>query len=671
MLGGMKRWLKFLAWLAGVGVFLLVTAHFTLRHALNTPKFKAAATGFVARLTGRPADYARIDYTLFPFTLVLRQATLKEPDGQTDFAAMEELSAVMDFRAKEISSLTLRKPTLRIVQRPDGSYNFSDLLPAPEPAPAPGEPRAPQPSGRPKPPTGEKETQPAATPLAIRLVQVEKARFEFVKQAADQPEKSFTVSDLDFLVQDYAPDRPVRISGQARLGATSAFQFELSGPPPAEYRDNPGAWPVGFNSRLDIRDFADLAAFLPPDTRLLQSLWATLNIQGALADRMTVLLNLETATNPSLVALQAGLQAEVSLPAPVAAHLLAGAPLPDNLKFAPPACKPPPGTLALTDDPLLALLLKHLHGTVNLTFPKIDFGANHFTDGSANLELQDGVLTVPGAKVAAYGGTLEARGGVQLLACPLTYRFDRIAADQLALDQALAANGLGAYTNFSGRLHLEASASGPAVTAPGLPALVADATAHIADLQSVGPGGSLMDQVWQELDQPLLLKLVPQLKSKVEQARANISTVTTSRYDEAAATLTLRNGKAALSGARLALPGYRLLLEGALWPGEDRLDLAARLVASPAETAALTDGKDLSAYLPYEEGGLMIPMTIQGSLRRPAVMPDLDRLLRHALAGVTGPDAAPVLNQLSASDRKNVEKGLQVLQGLGTLLQKP
>ncbi len=674
MLGGMKRWLKFLAWLTGVGVFLLGTAHFTLRHALNTPKFKTAATGFVARLTGRPADYARIDYTIFPFTLVLRQATLQEPDGQTAFAAMEELSAVLDFRAKEIASLTLRKPTLRIVQRPDGSYNFSDLLPAPESAPAPGGPRAPQPSGRPEPPAGEKEPQPAATPLAIRLVQIEKARFEFVKQAADQPEKSFTVSDLDFQVQDFAPDRPVRISGQARLGATSAFQFELSGPPPAEYRDNPGAWPVGFNSRLDIRDFADLAAFLPPDTRPLQSLWATLNIQGAVAENLTILLNLATPPEPSgpfRVALQAGLQAEVTLPAPVAAHLLAGTPLPDNLKFAPPACKPPPGTLTLTDDPLLALLLKHLRGTVNLTFPLIHCGQNHLTEGRASLEVRDGVLTVPGAKAAAYDGTLEARGEVQLLACPLTYRFDRIAADNLALDQALAANGLGAYTNFSGRLHLEASASGPAVAAPGLPALVADATTHIAGLQSIGPGGSLMDQAWRELDQPLLLKLVPRLKPKVEQARANTETVTTSRYDEATATLSLRNGKAALSGTRLSMPGYRLLLEGALWPGEDRLDLTARLVASPAETAALTDGKDRSAYLPYEEGGLMIPMVIQGPLRRPAVMPDLDRLLRHALAGGAGPEAAPVLDQLSDSDRKNVEKGLQVLQGLGTLLQKP
>jgi hypothetical protein len=88
--------------------------------------------------------------------------------------------------------------------------------------------------------------------------------------------------------------------------------------------------------------------------------------------------------------------------------------------------------------------------------------------------------------------------------------------------------------------------------------------------------------------------------------------VTTSRYDEATATLALRNGTATLSDARLSMPDYRLELAGTVLPFDDRLDLAARLVASPEETARLTDGKDRSAYLPYEDGGLMIPLAIRG-----------------------------------------------------------
>ena len=91
----MKRFLRFLLWFVGTAIFLLATAHFTLRHLLNTPKFKAAATGFIERTTGRPADYGRIDYELFPFSLVVRNASLQERDGGPEFASIRSFSAVM------------------------------------------------------------------------------------------------------------------------------------------------------------------------------------------------------------------------------------------------------------------------------------------------------------------------------------------------------------------------------------------------------------------------------------------------------------------------------------------------------------------------------------------------------------------------------------------------
>ena len=180
-----------------------------------------------------------------------------------------------------------------------------------------------------------------------------------------------------------------------------------------------------------------------------------------------------------------------------------------------------------------------------------------------------------------------------------------------------------------------------------------------------------MDQVWLQLDNPLLLKLVPRLEPKVEQAKLASETVTTSRYDEATATLSLRNGTASLSDARLSMPGYRLDLAGTILPFDDRLDLSAQLVASPEETMRLTDGKDLSAYLPYDNGGLLVPLSIQGPLQKPEVRPDLDRLLKNALAGTLGEDLGQHLDNLSESDKKHVQEGIQLLQGLGTLLQRP
>ena len=663
----MKRILKFLAYLAGTAVFLLATAHFTLRHQLNTPKFKGALTGFIERGIGRTADYERVDYTLFPFSLVVRNAVVREKDGSRDFASIREFSAAIDFRAKEITSLRLDRPALRVVRHADGSFNFSDLLGASE-----GE--KPVPDGAPKssagsgggPKDGSAAPVPSAgPPFSVRQVRIEHARFEFVRQAANGTEETFSIPNLDFQLQDLASDKPVQMNGQVAIGGKSSFRFALSGPPPAKYADRPGAWPAAFSARLDLADFADVQAFLPAGTLPFQSLAATLEIHGALTDRLSIQMKLQTppeATEDFPVALEADLQAALSLPAPVAAPLLNGSSLPEPLRVPTPPCPPPPGAMALTAPPALALLLRHLQATAEWTFPKIAYGRNVFGQGAATASLQNGVLVMPGAKCSAYGGALEARGNIQLLACPLAYRLDRLVAKDLALEQVLAANGFGEVAGLSGRVQLEGSAAGQAVAEPGLRSgLAADARLRIDALQTVGPGGSLMDRVWLQLDHPLLRQLMPRLKTKIEQAESNAGNVTTTRYDEATATLSLRDGRAALSDARLSRPDGRLHAAGDLFPFDDRLDLSARLVASPAETARLTDGKDLSAYLPYEDGGLMVPLTLRGSLRKPDVRPDLDRLLHNALAGVAGGESGNPLEHLSDSDRKNVETGLQIL----------
>ena len=115
--------------------------------------------------------------------------------------------------------------------------------------------------------------------------------------------------------------------------------------------------------------------------------------------------------------------------------------------------------MSLASNPMAALLLKHAQATAELTFPKIAYGQNVFEKGTASVLLRNGVLAIPSAKLAAYGGTLEARGNAKLLACPLSYRLDRLMVENLAVEQALAANGLGDIASVSGRLHLDASAA--------------------------------------------------------------------------------------------------------------------------------------------------------------------------------------------------------------------
>lgn len=662
----MKKLLKFLLWFAVMAVLLLLAAHFTLRHALNTPKFKAAATGFIERATGRVATYDRIDYRLFPFSLVIRKADLKEADGTTTFASIEEFAAVVDFRRKELQSLRLKEPVVRIVQYADGSFNFSDLVaPEPEqtqPDAAPTEPAEPS-----KPETAETAAERvAAEPFAISLVQIDRARLEFVRVDADSQETPFTLSEMNFELIDFAPDQPFLMKGEVIIGKQSAFDFSLSGPALAEYAERLGEWPVKLSARVDIRDFADLKAFLPADTLPFHSLHLDLDLGGSLAEGLQLRAELDTpdATETFPVAMNLDLKGDLALPGPVIQHLLAGTPLPENLQAPSPPCERPPGTMALTHLPMESLLLRHSQAEATLTFPMIAYGLNRFEDGSVTARLADGVLTFPAVNMNAYTGTIEAEGRVRLLDCPLTYHLDRLSANGLEIDQVVAANGIESLESFSGTIRIDADAEGAAVAEDGLNTLKANAKVRIDDLQSVGDEGSLMDKVWLQLDHPLLMKLAPGVKGKVDHAKHATANVTTSHYDEATAVLALDNEVVTISKMRLSATHYLFALSGTVRPFDDTLDLKAQVRFSAEETRRLTKGQDLSDYLPFEHGGLVVPVAITGSMKKPTVLPDLDRLLKNALSGPVTDKIGSSLEKLSDKEKQQVGEGLQLLQGL-------
>ena len=77
---------------------------------------------------------------LNPFALsaTVRGLAIKEPRGPETFASFEELYVNLEassmFRwAVVVREVRLTKPFVRLVRRQDESYNFSDLLPTPQP----------------------------------------------------------------------------------------------------------------------------------------------------------------------------------------------------------------------------------------------------------------------------------------------------------------------------------------------------------------------------------------------------------------------------------------------------------------------------------------------------------------------------------------------------------
>lgn len=622
----MKTFRHLLFWLAGVILFLLITAHLTLRYTLNTPRFKQTVTDFLQRSLGRNVEYERIEYRLFPFALVMRQAAIHERNSGGEFATVKLLKLSVNWRHREITALRLEKPTLRIVQRADGSFNVADLAAKKKRAtPAKPAEEASTKAAEEKPPTPTPAA--AAPPMFLRLVDIVQARLEFTRESADGAAKIFALSDLDVQLCYDAPGAVPKMKGRATIGQASRAQFSLERHAVEHGVSGAGLNGAALHAHVVIRDLADIHALLPESFPAFQNLQARLAVLG-MPEKLSLQLDLETddttATHP--LGLDAQAQMEVSLPQPLADYLENGTPLPDNWPPPPPACEPPPGTIALVNWPEMARILQHAEAQLNLSFAWLAHGGNRFTDGTATAHLREGNLILPRATWTAYGGQCMARGNAQLLSCPMSYQVDKITGTDLDVHQLLAANSWAGASDWSGRLQIKGALAGQAVNARGGPSLTANVRAQIDDLQSIGTGGSLIDAVWRQLDQPLLLSLLPPLKSKAAGARAAENMVTTTRYERATAKVSLDDGTATLSIVELAMPDYRLSVTGVVQLSEDELNLTARLLASPEETARLTGGRDLRSVLPHENGGLLVPVSIRGTLRKPRVRPDLGRL---------------------------------------------
>jgi uncharacterized protein involved in outer membrane biogenesis len=157
----MKKFLKFVMWLVIVVIVLIVGAHFAIKGYLNSTGFKKMVAEQVDKNVHRKAELGGISYSLFPPSLLIRDVALKEKDGMENFVAFREFSARYDCKKKEVTAIALREPEVRIVQYADGTFNFSDMIPAKPEGEA--QPTAtPKPKG-PKAPTEELKPQNATS----------------------------------------------------------------------------------------------------------------------------------------------------------------------------------------------------------------------------------------------------------------------------------------------------------------------------------------------------------------------------------------------------------------------------------------------------------------------------------------------------------------------------
>ena len=124
----MRRWTRIL--LAIAALVLLTTAAAAL---FGPGLLRDRAREWVRTETGRSLEIGKVSVNLLAMSVEIRDVTLTETDQTTPFVAWQRLYVALSprslwHRAPVIREVELDQPALRIERRPDGRFNFSDLL---------------------------------------------------------------------------------------------------------------------------------------------------------------------------------------------------------------------------------------------------------------------------------------------------------------------------------------------------------------------------------------------------------------------------------------------------------------------------------------------------------------------------------------------------------------
>ena len=125
-----------LIWAAAILVLFTLVGFFVV-----PPIVKSVLTTQLTSALHREVAIREVRFNPFALSATVRGLTIKEPKGPGTFASFEELYVNLEasslFRwAAVVREVRLTKPFVHLVRRQDESYNFSDLLPAPQPQPA-------------------------------------------------------------------------------------------------------------------------------------------------------------------------------------------------------------------------------------------------------------------------------------------------------------------------------------------------------------------------------------------------------------------------------------------------------------------------------------------------------------------------------------------------------
>lgn len=199
--------LLFVRVLAGV-LALLLLAVLAVFFLVDAERLRPQLEGMLSESLGRQAHIGALELSLWRLAFDARDVAIAEDPafGKEPFVAAESLSIrvalwpLLTRRSVHVRELRLERPTLRLIQRRDGQWNFSGLAGA------------------------QAEEQPAGELPELRLDRLRLNEGTLALRAAGAAEKTYR--DLNFEIDDLAPDTAAPFRFSARVGEGGSLRLE-------------------------------------------------------------------------------------------------------------------------------------------------------------------------------------------------------------------------------------------------------------------------------------------------------------------------------------------------------------------------------------------------------------------------------------------------------------
>ncbi|HEY7745230.1 MAG TPA: AsmA family protein [Desulfuromonadales bacterium] len=147
----MKKTFRVLGIIFAILVLLIVVLTVAARILITPERIRATVLPMAKEALHREVEVGEINVSLFR-GITLHDLNVRETDGKESFVSADQVVLRYQFwpllfKRVVIDEVRLEAPRIRIERQADGSFSFSDLLPADKAASGAGEPARPEPSG--------------------------------------------------------------------------------------------------------------------------------------------------------------------------------------------------------------------------------------------------------------------------------------------------------------------------------------------------------------------------------------------------------------------------------------------------------------------------------------------------------------------------------------------